>query len=329
MKRIFALGDFKSNNGPGIANSRLLSMLNKMDVEIFHSQKEGKIFRIYECIKQIVKCDILFICSKSNLNYLAILMSTLLNKKIIYIMHGISSLEYQVNNNYKSKKTLNKIKSYEDFIMKRSSVVVSVSEFEMRYLQSKFPQYVKKLNYIYNSIDLGEIILEAKKSKIVARSGILSAGGDLKLKNNILIADAIRQSDIDIVYRIIGQCGTHLEEDRIKWLGYVSHRETLSLMRKSELYIQNSIFETFGMAVVEALYSGCSILVSENVGCISLFENIEQGDIIYNSDGIDEIKSKINYILSNPNNARLIRGFNSTLISEQWQIEKLKNIIGV
>ena len=49
----------------------------------------------------------------------------------------------------------------------------------------------------------------------------------------------------------------------------------LKEMENADVYIQNSLYETFGLAVIEALDAGCSLLLSNKMGCVELFENLK------------------------------------------------------
>ena len=64
-------------------------------------------------------------------------------------------------------------------------------------------------------------------------------------------------------------------------------------MSESSLYIQNSLFETFGLAIAEALNCGCKLLISKNVGIIDVLNNINSNEIINNPNDIKEITKKI------------------------------------
>lgn len=80
------------------------------------------------------------------------------------------------------------------------------------------------------------------------------------------------------------------------------------MLLDTNLYIQNSISESFGLSVIEALYAGCSLLLSNTIGCLDLFDTLEDEDIIFDVYNQSEIYQKAKYLLLNPNNDRLIRG---------------------
>ena len=98
-------------------------------------------------------------------------------------------------------------------------------------------------------------------------------------------------------------------------------------MYQSSLYIQKSSFETFGLAVIEALSAGCSLLISNEVGCKDLFETIRDTDIIFDITNEEEIFVKIEYLLREPNNQRMVNGFRKNWVSKEYQRQRWDEII--
>ena len=83
------------------------------------------------------------------------------------------------------------------------------------------------------------------------------------------------------------------------------------------MFVQNSSFETFGLAPVEALACGCPILCSKEVGALELIDNMQSEDIIENYEDPDEIAGKIRYNLEHPNAGRLVAGLKQE--SHSWK----------
>ena len=68
-------------------------------------------------------------------------------------------------------------------------------------------------------------------------------------------------------------------------------------MKRTNIYIQNSIFETFGLAILEAAYCGCKLLVSNCAGALDCIDNMEDYNIIFDNNDVKEIKKKILILL--------------------------------
>ncbi|UTW68395.1 glycosyltransferase [Anaerobacillus sp. HL2] len=90
--------------------------------------------------------------------------------------------------------------------------------------------------------------------------------------------------------------------------------------------MQNSYLESFGLAAVEALISGCDILLSKNVGSICVITSSKQTDIIYDFDNPIEVAEKIEYLLKNTNK-RLLNGIERDKTSYQYAANRLLALI--
>ena len=89
----------------------------------------------------------------------------------------------------------------------------------------------------------------------------------------------------------------------------------MARMQDAELYIQNSIFDSFAISVLEGLFSGCSVLVSEGVGTAGALDAILPSDIIQDPTDISEIAEKIKTVLQTPNHKRLMDGISAEQFS--------------
>ena len=67
----------------------------------------------------------------------------------------------------------------------------------------------------------------------------------------------------------------------------------MNILENTDIYIQNSIFETFGLSIIEAFECGCKIIMTEICGCIDCFQNLSSENIIKKNDDIDTISKKI------------------------------------
>ena len=80
--------------------------------------------------------------------------------------------------------------------------------------------------------------------------------------------------------------------------------------------------------MVEALSMGCNLLVSQNVGALSILNQIEATDVINNPEDIDEIGEKIIYNLTHSNHERLLASIEKDKTSWEATNQKLNEIIG-
>jgi glycosyltransferase involved in cell wall biosynthesis len=100
-------------------------------------------------------------------------------------------------------------------------------------------------------------------------------------------------------------------------MGLVSGNVAMGLYREASLFVQNSCFETFGLAPMEALMNGCNILVSQEIGALELFGGVEDGDVIKNWYDEREIAAKIDRLMEKGNAFRLTEAFDKD--SASWE----------
>lgn len=87
---------------------------------------------------------------------------------------------------------------------------------------------------------------------------------DWKMKGLDILEEAIK--DVNCEVYIIGKSNYKPKTNKMSMLGYVSEEEKFKIMRDCNLYLQTSRFDTFGIAVLEAAYSGLPVIVSDRCG---------------------------------------------------------------
>lgn len=329
--RIFLLGDFDSDNGPGNANKKIRESLS-LKYKIQCSKGKGIFKRLCEMSIGITHSDILLICSASKINYWAIRLAKKFRKKVLYLMHGYSSFEKKIENPELTDAELKVTYDYEEFIFTHADRIICVSFRYMNYMKQQLPKYADKFDFIFNSIDVKEIEKICRKNaNKKTKNQVLSVGGGMRRKNILTIAEVLEEEREKSTFVVVGKTLCDGEKikafDNVIWYEHLNHEELCRVMAETQLYIQNSIFETFGLAVIEALFAGCSILVSNTIGCLDLFSDLTENDVIYNTYDKKEIFGKIVYLLSNPNNERLMKNLKKECLSREWQANRWQEII--
>lgn len=326
--KLFLIGDFQSDNGPGTANKQILKTLSKGHI-IRYSREESKTGRVIEALGKIAVSDAVVICSKSQINYLVIKVARRLKKKVFYIMHGCSSVEAKINGPNLSDRAFQSLHDYENYIVENSDKVICVSKYFMHFMMDRMPDYRDKFDYIYNCIDIKKIMSQVVTSAD-RKDQIFSIGGGMKQKNILTIARTAQQLQPAMCVVVVGDEGPDGSEikkqDNVNWIGLVPHKDVLHLMSESKIYVQNSTFETFGLAAIEALYCGCDLLISDHMGCKDLFGTATDMDFIHNVKDEIEIKEKLQYLRTHGNNKRLRDGLKTECISHEWQLNQFNKI---
>ena len=328
--KLALLGDFHSEKGMAIANRDI-----KRDLETLYdvscSKETGILRRLWEQCVLVFRCDELVLCSATLMNYPAVWLAQLQKKRYVYVMHGLTTFETTFEYPPAGDRWTNAFRRYERYILAHAGRIVCVSGLFGDWIRERFPFCSGKIDFVYNTVDTGkcEAILRSSPGRVP--NTVLSSGGGRKQKNICTVAAALEESGSGLMLHVAGKefsQGNEIRSHRnVVWHGEMPHDDLLTLMASSSLYVQNSIFETFGIAVVEALFCGCSILVSENTGCLPLFRNLREEDIIRDVYDKEEISRKIRHLMAHPNNARLREGFSADLISGEYRAKRLKEII--
>lgn len=319
--KIFMVGDFKSNTGPANVNKNLKLYLPS---NTLYSMASNQIIRVFELIIKLLLCDAICFCSFSKLNVFGIKLSKFLGKNTFYLMHGYVKFEQEIHDIINESK----VKS-ERYILDNVERVFCVSSMFCDYMKQF--DFKTKFDYVYNGINWDNI---TSKKGVQNKFQIMSIGGGKSIKNNLVVCEAInkinKNLDEKIKYIVVGDsCGKKnefLKYDFVEYYDKLSHEECLSKMAESNLYIQNSKFETFGLAIIEALANGCSLLVSNKIGALGILETMEC-DVISNEDDVLEIASKIQYILKNNNNERIMKSIDKEKTSINIRAKELVNKI--
>lgn len=312
--RVFLIGDYRSGTGPANVTEQYKNHMERVMVQ----RMRAKPTRVLELLLKIPFCDVILLSGHSKQNTLSITIAHFFHKKAAFLMHGCVEHENAINGvpdpdmNATERRTL-----------AEADAVYAVSEHFARWLKTNYPQYVDKISAVPNGIDLNG---KADPDDGILREAhrVLSIGGGMPRKQIRYIAEAVmllRQdpafADTELV--VIGDTG--LDSDAInafpcvKNLGLVPFARSMELLKSTALFVQNSCFETFGLAPVEALQMGTSLLLSKEVGALELFSGLQDGDLIENTRDPDEIAGKIRKLLESGNHDRLLSGIDAESVS--------------
>lgn len=294
-KKIYFMGDFCSDTGPAIVNKSYYPYLKD---ESYICRTNNKIIRVIHFLFYIKRCNVLLISCLSKFHAKAAKIAKEKNKKVIYLMHGYDKLQYELNEVPNDERILI---DYEEKILKMSDKIICVSKKFCDYMKKERKDIKEKIDFVNNGVSKLNTNYQTRKDNIYR---IISVGGGVKLKKNLEICKAIEKiKDFKIKYIVIGNNGKDghkiKEYDFVEYYEHLDHSQVLKKMKEADLYIQNSDIETFGLAIIEAINQGCNILISSNVGVMSVFKQLEDVNIIYDNKNIDEIKNKIIEIYKN------------------------------
>lgn len=271
-----------------------------------------------ECVFKIVWCQVVILSALGHKRY-EICLARLLKKKIIYIMHGFAQDDGP------------EVCRREAELLPITDKILCVSSLFCKLAKEKFPEYAGKMDVLTNGISWEEF--EESQCRMRDRNEIVLVGGGRLIKQNLNVCKAVqeinREHNLNLHICVYGKYTDKDESPDIKKItcvtfhGLIPHSDLLAKYRQSGLFIQNSIIESFGLAVIEAIACGCDILAGEKTGATDIIGDLRNEDIIHDYANISEIKRKIEYVLKHPNNDRLINSIDKEKTSWQCTVNKL------
>lgn len=319
MKRIFVVGDHKTGTGPANVTKEYIRCLPKGTL---YQKRTSKLLRLPELIINVLRSDIIFFSGYSAQNVIGMKFAGKLNKPTAYLVHGDIDYENAINHNDNAR-----MSEIESKTLELADALFAVSKRFCDWLKQKYPEYGQKISYITNGVDRRSV----KESSAGENTNILSIGGGMPRKMILHICEAIeiihKKTDKKFTLYVIGKDGEDTDKLKgypfVKYMGSVSSEVRDEMFLKCGIFIQNSCFETFGLAPVEALCAGDSILVSSVCGVLDLFNSADECDVINNYRDADEIASKILYLCENPNRERLLSDIDFEKMSWESRTEEL------
>ena len=319
--RVFVIGDYRTGTGPANVTKEYLLRFPKDTKRLIFKSKP---LRALEIILKMPLCSVVLMSGYSKQNLLALKWAGLLGKPSAYLMHGCVDHENAINECVDETMTL-----VERETMERSDAIFAVSSHFALWLKTYYPEYSDKISAAVNGVDtLALEKMRDGKNNGVRRDGnmIFTIGGGMPRKKIRHICEAVEllnKKAGGMKYRLVIAGDRGKDDDVIGSYPFADNRGLLGsseinrLYREAALFVQNSCFETFGLAPMEALMNGCSVLMSRETGALELFGRVEEGDIIRNFYDSSEIAAKIEGLLKRGNASRLIKEFDKELSS--WE----------
>lgn len=313
MRKYLFIGNTNENTGPANVNKGIVKHLSPNFCTSFSN---NKLCKYLNSIIKTLFCEVIVVSGLSKIGMYSSKLGKFLGKKTIYIMHGCNEIEFKLNQISPNEKAL----KYEKYFLNNSDLILAVSERYSKMIQEKYSFCADRMNYLHNGVDKADfdyIAMPREKGRIIA------VGGDRKLKNNIVVANAVAKLDDSkklMVYGHLYHPDALPKEKNIEFKGLVPQKQLYEEMMKSELYVLNSVYEPFALSVFDALLCGCSILVTNVAGALELL-NVTEQDVIY--DPMDE---QYPWMISIGNHVRITEGVKILTHDYSWSV--LKNYRG-
>ena len=198
-----------------------------------------------------------------------------------------------------------------------SNTVITVSESTKSRIIKKFRIKENKIKVIYEGVRdcfkkiddekiNNQVFIKYKINKpFIFYSGSISPRKNLmraliafnEIKNNVPHNFYIT----GMKYWGSGRIQNYIEKNlskRVFILGYIENQELVTMYNKAELFLYPSLYEGFGLPIIEAQACGCPVLTSDRTSCPEVAGNAA---CIVDPYSVEEIKNGILKTLNNSN----------------------------
>lgn len=322
--KILLIGEYRYNGGPSNVNKKIIENLNG---DIMYIKSTSKFKKLLELIVKIFKSDVVVFSGNSSHTSILCKFSKILNKKNVYIMHGYFKYEVELNNLQGYEKEIRS----EEKTLKNVDKILCVSEKYMNFIKTKLPNYSYKIDFFNNGVEIKKGYNHIPTTNNSFKIALF--GGSRPSKNNEPVCLAVQkliEENFDIEINVFGRNfandeGFLRKYKFVNYLGHIEQKQLYKELEKIDIFILNSSLESFGLTVFDALSCGCSILLSQYCGCLSVLKT-DENDVIFDPKNVDEIANKIKFLLTYPNNKKILDSLDLERTSWKSTSRKLMKI---
>ncbi len=215
------------------------------------------------------------------------------------------------------KKDLYQLVNWTKYSAKRAKVIFTISDASKNDILKAYGKRPEQVIVTYPGLkqptsnnkqdtDTMDIL---KQKYAVTKPYILFVGTLQPRKNIVRLIEAFSQiksqKDLDLV--VVGKKGWLYEEileapkkygvaDRVKFLDFVSNEDLSLFYKNAELFILPSLYEGFGLPVIEAMSYGCPVITSS---VSSLPEAGGDAAVFVDPESVSDIAKKLEKVLTN------------------------------
>lgn len=202
------------------------------------------------------------------------------------------------------------------YVAKHATHIIAVSESTKKDLMKQFKVSSKRITVVHEAVNTDLFfprekfeVENVKKEFGLTKPYLLFVGTIQPRKNLLSLIEAfskIKNTNLDLV--LVGKPGWLYEdiyqapkkfgvEQQVKFLGYVAEEKLPALYSGAEIFVYPSLYEGFGLPLLEAMACGLSVLTSNTT---SMPEVSGGKAVLVNPKKVDEIANGIFQLLKNP-----------------------------
>ena len=198
-------------------------------------------------------------------------------------------------------------------LLRYADRIVTPSDDYRRKVIEVFPEYADKTVFIHNGVDLSEFSIASQdidsppKERYVLSVSAYKKQKALDVLIQAMKAVAARNPEVKLILVGEGPLRGGLEAlseklglvDCIEFHGHKSHPEVIRLLRGCEVFVLPSRFETFGIAIVEAMACGRPVVAANAGGMPEIVRNGITG-ILVDKENPSQLADALNALLGDP-----------------------------
>lgn len=223
---------------------------------------------------------------------------------------------------YFTQKDLAQLKSWTNYSVKKAKAVITISDSTKNDIIKLYDVPDKKIHVVYlgikNAVTLTPHIypMQELQTKYGISKDFILFVGTLQPRKNIqrliqAFAELLKQKkyqDSPLQLVIVGKKGWQYDEilaapkklgieDRVKFLDFVPDEELVMLYKNALCFAWPSLYEGFGLPILEAMKLGCPVITS-NVS--SMPEAGGDASLYVDPEDTEDIAEKLDKVLSDP-----------------------------
>ncbi len=184
-------------------------------------------------------------------------------------------------------------------IAKRAERILTVSQFSKRELVERLGLEAEKIEVVYNAVRPSALFPKLEKERYLLAVGSLVPRKNLK---RLLEAYCGIEQPNYALYVVGGMQAIYADAELkrfaqkkgVHFLGYVGGEELTALYRNATAYINPSLYEGFGIPLIEAMEQECPVVVSD----IPAFHEVcADAAVYFNPTEVTDIQLKMQQIM--------------------------------
>lgn len=316
--KIFLFGGWRHNVGPENVNR---SLIQHADNDLLYVKSSNKVLRLIEAFLDLIVCDVVVFSCAGNLPLFK--LAKFIRKRVVILKHGDVSYENKINNYGLDEKFLSEDKKKMDI----ADMIICVSERYMGWVKKYYPEYSDKLTWMNNGVTIAPRPKVEKDNHLIAL-----AGGNRNIKNNlnvILAIEKLNMKGASLKVKLFGRIYKDNPDFEkfpfVMQMGHMNKEAYYNELDKIGLFIDAAYCEPFGLSIADAVNCNCSLLLSDNVGFLSIMKE-QDCDVVHDCNDTNEIAGKIEYLINNQNAKRLLDTIDPQASSEGSAYNRLKTV---